>query len=50
VAAKNKLVRGTWGGSPEHEWTGRLKADNILLMRWGVTGTLNVFFYNKNIN
>jgi hypothetical protein len=25
------------GGSPGHGWTGRPKADNILLVRWGVT-------------
>jgi hypothetical protein len=37
VAAKNKPVRGDLGGSPGHGWTGRPKADNILLVRWGVT-------------
>jgi len=25
------------GGSPGHGWNGRPKADNILLVRWGVT-------------
>ena len=28
---------GDLGGSPGHGWNGRLKADNILLVRWGVT-------------
>jgi len=28
---------GDLGGSPGHGWTGRPKADNILLVRWGVT-------------
>jgi len=28
---------GDLGGSPGFGWTGRLKADNILLVRWGVT-------------
>jgi hypothetical protein len=28
---------GDPGGSPGHGWTGRPKADNILLVRWGVT-------------
>jgi len=28
---------GDLGGSPEFGWTGRPKADNILLVRWGVT-------------
>jgi len=28
---------GDLGGSPGHGWTGRLKADNILLVGWGVT-------------
>ena len=29
---------GDLGGSPGFGWTGRPKADNILLVRWGVTG------------
>jgi hypothetical protein len=33
---------GDLGGSPEHGWTGRPKADNILLVRWGV-----IFFFNE---
>ena len=37
VAAKNKPVRGDLGGSPGNGWTGRPKADNILLVGWGVT-------------
>jgi len=28
---------GDLGGSPGFGWTGRPKADNILLVRWGVT-------------
>ncbi|KAL3573251.1 hypothetical protein D5086_027155 [Populus alba] len=28
---------GDLGESPRFGWTGRLKADNILLVRWGVT-------------
>jgi hypothetical protein len=28
---------GDMGGSPGNGWTGRPKADNILLVRWGVT-------------
>jgi hypothetical protein len=28
---------GDLSGSPGHVWNGRLKADNILLVRWGVT-------------
>jgi len=31
---------GDLGGSPGHGWTGRPKADNILLVRWGVTRRL----------
>jgi len=30
---------GDLGGSHGHGWTGRPKADNILLVRWGVTFT-----------
>ena len=30
---------GDLGGSPVFRWTGRPKADNILLVRWGVTHT-----------
>jgi hypothetical protein len=30
---------GDLGGSPVFGWTGRPKADNILLVRWGVTHT-----------
>jgi len=37
MTAKNKTVRGAWGGSPGFGWIGRPKADNILLVRWGVT-------------
>jgi len=33
---------GDLGGSPEHGWTGRPKADNILLVRWGVTFGIRV--------
>jgi hypothetical protein len=43
---------GDLGGSPGHGWTGRPKADNILLVRWGVTVMLTwvdsgriIFFY-----
>ena len=32
---------GDLGGSPGFGWTGRPKADNILLMRWGVTDKVN---------
>ena len=28
---------GDLGGSPGYRWIGRPKADNILLVRWGVT-------------
>jgi len=28
---------GNLGGSPGNGWTGRPKADSILLVRWGVT-------------
>jgi hypothetical protein len=48
VAAKNKTVRGTWvetldlDGNPGFGWTGRPKADNILLVRWGVTFGIRV--------
>jgi len=28
---------GDLGGSPGHGWTGRPKANSILLVRWGVT-------------
>jgi hypothetical protein len=28
---------GDLSGSTRHGWTGRSKADNILLVRWGVT-------------
>jgi hypothetical protein len=34
---------GDLGGSPEHGWTGRPKADNILLVRWGVTSLASIF-------
>jgi hypothetical protein len=30
---------GDLGGRPGFGWTGRPKADNILLVRWGVTLT-----------
>jgi len=30
------------GGSPGHGWTERPKANNILLVRWGVTSVLCV--------
>jgi hypothetical protein len=29
--------KGDLGGSSGHGWTGRSKADNILLVGWGVT-------------
>ena len=31
------MREGDLGGSPGFGWTGRPKADNILLVRWGVT-------------
>ena len=31
---------GDLGESPGHGWTGRRKADNILLVRWGVTSAV----------
>jgi hypothetical protein len=34
---------GDLGGSPEFGWTGRPKADNILLVRWGVTIRISAF-------
>jgi hypothetical protein len=33
---------GDLGGSPGYGWTGRPKADNILLVRWGVTFGIKV--------
>jgi hypothetical protein len=42
VAAKNKNREGDLGGSPGFGWTWRPKADNILLVRWGVIGLINL--------
>ena len=38
---------GDLGGSPGHGWTGRPKADNILLVRWGVTNSIRMDDRNK---
>jgi hypothetical protein len=38
---------GDLGGSPGHGWTGRPKADNILLVRWGVTYFNNMYFVSR---
>jgi hypothetical protein len=34
---------GDLGGSPENGWTRRPKADNILLVEWGVTSLIYVY-------
>jgi hypothetical protein len=34
---QEQTCEGDMGGSPGNGWTGRPKADNILLVRWGVT-------------
>jgi len=39
---------GDLGGSPEFGWTGRPKADNILLVGWGVTSLMIVIFSCKH--
>jgi len=39
---------GNLGGSPEFGWTGRFKADNILLVGWGVTSLMIVIFSCKH--
>ena len=47
---------GDLGGSPGHGWTERPKANNILLVRWGVTVKLVynlscafIFILNNNM-
>jgi hypothetical protein len=35
---------GDLGGSPGFGWTGRPKADNILLLRWGVTWCIYMYY------
>jgi len=38
---QEQTCEGDLGGSPGNGWTGRPKANNILLVRWGVTLTVN---------
>jgi hypothetical protein len=44
---QEQTLEGDLGGSPGFGWTGRPKADNILLVGWGVTLRMLAVIFSK---